>query len=95
MKITNETVNHIAGLSMLDIENKDNEIIVSELYTLLEYMKKLDELNIDNVEPLSHNSSLANVFRTDEVASSFNRTEMLKNAPEHDDSCIIVPKTVE
>ena len=47
------------------------------------------------VKATEHVIPLKNVFREDEVESSFNREEMLKNAPEKEGGCFKVPKILE
>lgn len=95
MKITDKIVKQISNLSMLDTGNIETEQIISELNLLLEYMKKLDELNTDEVKSLSHIFSVTNVLRSDELTPSFDRARLLANAPEHNNTVIVVPKTVE
>lgn len=62
---------------------------------ILEYVKKLDELDTEDIEPLSHVLDLINVSRRDEEAASLTREEALMNAPESDGEFFIVPKVIE
>ena len=39
--------------------------------------------------------NITNVMREDEVVESYDRADILKNAPEHTDETVVVPKTVE
>lgn len=95
MKITDKTVKQISELAMLDTDNIESEQIIPELNLLLEYMQKLDELNTDEAEAISHIFPVTNVLRNDELVPSFDRAKMLANAPEHNHAGIVVPKTVE
>lgn len=95
MKITDKTVKQISELAMLDTDNIEAEQIIPELNLLLEYMQKLDELNTDEAEALSHIFPVTNVLRTDKLVPSFDRAKLLANAPEHNNTGIVVPKTVE
>ena len=56
---------------------------------------KLNELDTEGVEPMSHTFSVHNVFREDEVTNGDDRENMLKNAPESKDGAYKVPKTFE
>ena len=58
-------------------------------------MEILNQLDTENVEPLSHVFSITNVMREDDVKPSYDRADILQNAPEHTDETFIVPKTVE
>ena len=62
---------------------------------MLEYIDKLNELDTDGVEPMSHVFPVNNVFREDIVINGDDREEILKNAPERKDGAFVVPKTVE
>ncbi|MEA4934055.1 MAG: Asp-tRNA(Asn)/Glu-tRNA(Gln) amidotransferase subunit GatC, partial [Lawsonibacter sp.] len=44
---------------------------------------------------MSHVFPVKNVMREDEVVPSFDRAELLKNAPNADEEAFLVPKTVE
>lgn len=55
----------------------------------------MNEINTDNVEPLYHIIETGNVFKDDEVKPSYEREEMLKNAPIKSDGFIIVPRIIE
>ena len=49
--------------------------------SMLDYIDKLNELDTEGVEPLSHVFPVHNVFREDEVTNGDDRENMLKNAP--------------
>ena len=61
---------------------------------MLDYVEKLDELDTDGVEPLSHIFGDKNVFRDDIVTNSDNSEEMLANAPKKKEGQYQVPKTI-
>lgn len=50
--------------------------------SMLDYIDKLNELDTEGVEPLSHVFPVHNVFREDEVTNGDDRENMLKNAPQ-------------
>ena len=58
-------------------------------------MKKLEELDVDGVEPMAHAVPLANVLRADEVRPSLPNEEALANAPKQANGLSSVPKSVE
>ena len=64
--------------------------------TIINYsMNKLNELNTDDVQPMEHVLPVRNVFREDICEQSFDREDILKNAPEKSEGCFLVPKVVE
>ena len=62
---------------------------------MLEYVGKLDELDVSGVEPMSHTFPVSNVMREDVVTNGDDRENMLSNAPERSEDAYIVPHTFE
>ena len=58
---------------------------------IINFANKISELDTDNVEPTQHILETHNVFRKDEVVPSYKREDIIKNAPEKEAGCIIVP----
>lgn len=95
MAITIEQVEHIARLARLQFSDAEKETLSEELSQILQYMEKLNELDTDGVEPLSHPTELLNIMRPDEVQPSFTTEEALKNAPSKQDGFFKVPKVIK
>ena len=95
MQITKELVEYVAELSRIKLDEASTEKMQKELGAIVDYMEILNQLDTENVEPLSHVFSITNVMREDEVKASYYRAEILKNAPEHTDETFIVTKTGE
>lgn len=71
------------------------EAYTEELGRILQYVNKLNELDTEGIEPISHVNEVFNVFREDLYGDPFPRDEMLKNAPDTDGEFFIVPRVVE
>jgi aspartyl-tRNA(Asn)/glutamyl-tRNA(Gln) amidotransferase subunit C len=95
MKITTEMVDYISVLSRLSLPQAEKEKMTGELEQIIAYMDTLNALDTTGVEPMSHVFPVKNVLREDEVQPSFDRAELLKNAPNRDEEAFLVPKTVE
>lgn len=95
MLITKELVEYVAELSRIKLDEQSAEKMEKELGAIVEYMDVLNKLDTENQEPLSHVFNITNVMREDEVKESYDRAEILKNAPESTDETFVVPKTVE
>ena len=65
-----------------------------DMQKMLDYVEKLDELDTDGVEPLSHIFGDQNVFREDVVTNGDNKEAMLTNAPKAKEGQYQVPKTI-
>ena len=94
MSVTIKDVEHIAELARLEFNENEKQKLTHELNEILNYVKKLDELDTSNVEPLSHVIELNNVFRDDVVQPSISPEEALKNAPAKKDTFFRVPKVI-
>ena len=63
----------------------------SELSTILDHIEKINELDLDNVEPTSHVVEVENVLRADEPRESWPREQILELAPDAGDGGFRVP----
>lgn len=96
MAVTLEEVEHIAQLAKLRFSTAEKIKLQIELNTVLDYIDKLNELNLENVEPLENiNESLENVLREDETGPCLTRTEALKNAAAKTENFFKVPKVLD
>ena len=95
MSVTRKEVEHIAELARLELNDSELEEYTVQLNQILEYVEKLNELNTENIQPLSHPVEAANVFRDDILKPSIDREEALKNAPSKNDEFFKVPKVID
>ena len=95
MEVTGALVDKLAHLSRLEFNAVDKEEIKSDLQRMISFVEKLDELDLEETEPLLHMSENVNVLRDDEVKGSITREEALKNAPAYDDKFFKVPKVIK
>ena len=95
MKITREIVEYSAALSRLKLDEAETEEMIKQMGDIVNYMDVLSTLDTDSVEPLSHVFNINNVMREDVVLPSHDREELLSNAPQRNEECFVVPKTVE
>ena len=97
MRIADETIAYIGILAKLDLDEQEKEQAKTDMGNMLDYIDKLNELDTDGVEAMSHVSPIHNVFREDivEERTLDDRKKILQNAPKQKDGCFVVPKTVE
>ena len=95
MQITDETIEYVGILAKLELSDEEKEQAKNDMSNMLEYVGKLNELDTDGVEPMSHTFSVHNGFREDVVTNGDDRENMLKNAPEQKDGAYKVPKTFD
>ncbi len=94
MSVTKKDVEYIAELARLKFKEEELESFTHQLNEILSYVDKLNELNTENVEPLSHPVENINVFRNDELKPSITTEDALKNAPDKTDEFFKVPKVI-
>jgi aspartyl-tRNA(Asn)/glutamyl-tRNA(Gln) amidotransferase subunit C len=95
MKISDETVEHIAHLSRLEFIGEDKNAIKTDLEKIIDFMSKLNELKTDDVEPLIFMSTEINRLREDIPVVSITHEEALKNAPKKDSDYFRIPKVLD
>jgi len=88
-------VNYVAHLARLTLTPEESEKLGAQLGQILGYVKKLQELDVSQVEPMAHAVPLINVTRRDEVQSSLPHDEALRNSPAQANGLFLVPKIVE
>lgn len=95
MSISKEDVEKIASLSRLKFNEEELEKFTTDLSNIVDFANTLSEINVDGVKPTAHILDIKNIFRKDEIKDSYDREEILKNAPDSQAGCVSVPKTVE
>ncbi len=94
-KIDPAGIESVARLARLGLSAEEKEKFGGQLNEVLLYMEKLEELPLDNVEPLSHVLPLKNVLREDEPRPGLEQERALANAPEKRDGFFKVPPVIE
>ncbi len=95
MTIDNQEVSHVADLARLAFDEKEKDLLVAQLNTILDYFKKLQEIDTHEVIPTSQVVDITNVFRPDEVREVFDRDTMLTNAPSQEHHYFKVPQVID
>ncbi|MET0637193.1 MAG: Asp-tRNA(Asn)/Glu-tRNA(Gln) amidotransferase subunit GatC [Chitinophagaceae bacterium] len=95
MEITDGMVDKLAHLARLTFDEAGKQQIRSDLQRMIHFVEKLNELDLEGVEPMMHMTREVNVLREDEIRGSITREEALRNAPVHDDQFFKVPKVLK
>ncbi|MDP4109110.1 MAG: Asp-tRNA(Asn)/Glu-tRNA(Gln) amidotransferase subunit GatC [Bacillota bacterium] len=94
MAITKKEIEHVAKLARLDSSGGVFDTLSADMQSIVAMVDTLQELDLSAMED-SVDLSRKNVFRSDEVLSSFPRDKILKNAPSQEAGGVSVPKIVE
>jgi aspartyl-tRNA(Asn)/glutamyl-tRNA(Gln) amidotransferase subunit C len=89
--IDREQVLHVAKLARLRLSDEEVERMSGELSAILEHVEKIEQLDLDDVEPTSHVVSVENVLREDEPRPSLPREQALEQAPDAAEGGFRVP----
>ena len=95
MTLDLKTVKHISKLARISVDEEKANKLASDLNSIFEFIEKLNELNTENVEPLTSVANTTLRFREDEVQSQNIREKILSNSPDNNEDFFVVPKVVE
>tara|TARA_B100000686_G_C16171210_1_gene656364 strand:+ start:204 stop:482 length:279 start_codon:yes stop_codon:yes gene_type:complete len=88
-------IEHMAALARLKLTSEEKKRLAQQMGTILDYVKKLNELNTDNVEPTAHVLGINNVFREDEPAvKPLVDHNPISDSPAHNKGHYEVPKII-
>tara|TARA_B000000557_G_C20587296_1_gene363995 strand:+ start:161 stop:439 length:279 start_codon:yes stop_codon:yes gene_type:complete len=82
-------------LARIELTPEEEQRLAPQLAEVLQYVEKLNELDVSDVEPTAHATPLSNVMREDEPRESLSQEEALRNAPKTANGLFVVPKIVE
>ena len=95
MTIDLKTIKHISKLSRISVDDVKANKLAGDLNSIFDFIEKLNELNTDNVEPLTSVAETTLKLRADEVKSKNIRDQILKNSPEENEDFFVVPRVLE
>ena len=87
-----KTVKHIAGLSRIELGEKEIPLFAEQFARILAYFHKLAELDTELTDTLSHPGDSENVTENDNPSPSLTLEQVFQNAPDHHRGFFIVPK---
>lgn len=95
MEIDRDLILKLEKLSRLELSEEERGKMMTDLSKMLGMVKKLDELDLKNVEPLMHMMNHVNQTRKDEVKGHMPTQEAMDNAPDSTDEFFKVPKVIQ
>jgi len=88
-------IEHVADLARIKLTPDEITIFQSQLGHVMEYVEKLNQVDVSGVEPMAHSFPIYNVFRDDIPHKGLERESALSNAPRQVQGLFVVPKVVE
>ena len=95
MEIDTETVVKIARLSRIRINEGESADIQKDLNRIVEFVKKLGEIDIDGIDEFNFGKTNIEDMRKDSVTIYDNTDNILKNTKNKNQDFFTVPKIVE
>jgi len=86
---------YVANLARMYLSDEEVARFQPQLEQVVQYVAKLQELDVSDIEPTSHAQPLTNVLREDGVREGLTNAQAMANAPESIQGQFLVPKIVE
>jgi len=93
-KIDDLTIEHIAKLARLKIDNSQIHEFSDQLSKVLNYFEQIAKVDTTGVEPMVTPTEIEEVWRDDVVSHDFTAEEMTGNAPSKMGNLFKVPPVV-
>tara|TARA_B100000579_G_scaffold228393_1_gene187017 strand:- start:525 stop:812 length:288 start_codon:yes stop_codon:yes gene_type:complete len=95
MSLDKSTLERVAYLARIKIEDSEIEKMTTELNNIMKWIEELNEVDVNNVKPMTGVSNNSLREREDEVNDGGYSDEIVDNAPEKIDNSFTVPKVIE
>jgi aspartyl-tRNA(Asn)/glutamyl-tRNA(Gln) amidotransferase subunit C len=94
-EIDRATVEYVAGLARLGLNDDEIDRMQAQLSRILEAIEVLASVDTSQIDPTAQVIELENVMRDDAVHPGLTREAALANAPERADAFLRVPTVLE
>jgi aspartyl-tRNA(Asn)/glutamyl-tRNA(Gln) amidotransferase subunit C len=88
-------VNYVAHLARLELSAGEVERFSRQLDDILGYVRQLEQLDVENIEPMAHATPVYDVMREDQARPGAGTESALGNAPERSSNQFRVTRVVE
>lgn len=95
MAIDKKTVEDAANLARIRLESTELEKLAVQLKGILDFIDKLNKVDVSKISPTSHILPVSNVLREDIPGRSLASEKVLENAPKREGNSFVVPKVIE
>ena len=92
--IDRETVVKVAQLSKLKLTEEEVELFSKQLGDILNFIKKLEELDTENILPFYELNQQETPMRNDIPQEGLSNEDALSNAPQSEKGFFVVPRVV-
>lgn len=95
ISISTSDIRHLTTLSGISLAAEEQESLGKDIEKIIDYIKMLDELDVEGVEPTYQVTGLSRVYRADEVDQvGVSPQQLLELAPDVQDEQVKVPQVL-
>ncbi len=92
---SDQDVNYLGRLARIYLSQEEIVSLTKNLGGILQYIEKLEKLNVSGIQPTSHVLPLQNVYREDQVLPSLSQEDVMKMAVSPHHGFFKVPQVIE
>ena len=93
--LDNETVEKIANLARLKINDEDIDSYAKQLSGILNLVEQMNAVDTNNIQPMAHPQDQKQRLREDKVSEEDQRQTFQEIAPKVEAGLYLVPKVIE
>ncbi len=94
-EISNKDIKKISRLSRIAVEESQIDELTGKLTGIIDWVEKLDDVDVEGVEPMINVNDSKLRMATDEVSDGGIADSVLKNSKHHKYNYFSVPKVIE
>tara|TARA_B110000438_G_C15445439_1_gene492278 strand:+ start:90 stop:374 length:285 start_codon:yes stop_codon:yes gene_type:complete len=94
MSITSEEIDRLTTLAHITISDDEKKTYQTHLQSIISYVEKLNQLNLDQLIPSTHATTQLSILREDTPQKN-NHLLQEKNAPVWEENAFRVPQILE
>ncbi len=80
--IDKKEVKHVAALARIGTDDQDLEKFSKDLSAVLDWVGKLQEVDLENIEPIDHIVGIKNISRSDKSKECQEKEDIIKLFPD-------------
>ncbi|MBL4727056.1 MAG: Asp-tRNA(Asn)/Glu-tRNA(Gln) amidotransferase subunit GatC [Rhizobiaceae bacterium] len=95
MSVDIDTVKRVAKLAHIAVDDARAAQLQDDLNAILGFVEQLNEVDVENVQPMTSVVDISARQRTDVVNDGGKADDIVANAPASEDNFFMVPKVIE
>lgn len=93
--VSDELLSHLMWLARLELTDDEKKRIIADLQSIVEFVNRLFEAKVKDVEPLYHPLDKEGLLRDDIPKEHLRQEDVLMNAAASEEGYVKAPRTIE